>query len=315
MTFAFLPITLLLTALPVHVEAELCPSGREIETALASLLPASPNRAPPDLARVFRQGKLLRIELVDKNGALIGERSLDDSDRCAELAVQVAVVIASLATDVHPEFSRPAPEVPPPLPAPPPAPPPVYVPLPRPAPRASFDLAAGASLSFPGSVAVGGSFAAIWIPRTTGLGVRLSAGTETTRSIELGEGRQATWRRWTATSEGDWRYCRGALVLDVHAGLAWTLLHADGSGFPSNASDSSFAPGTYAGARLSWWPTTHVATWLGLDGTYWLLRQLVTATVDTPGQQVPRFSAMASLGLALGRSAKQPLGSVGPAAQ
>jgi hypothetical protein len=312
MTFALLPITLLLTASPVLVEAEICPSGREIETALASLLSASPSPAPPDVARVFRQGKLLRIELVDRNGALIGERSLDDSDRCAELAVQVAVVIASLLTDVHPEFSRPPHDVPPPA-----APPPVPAPAPpaQAVRRASFDVAAGASFSLPGSVAIGGSLATIWIPRSTGLGLRLSAGTETTRRADFGEGRQATWRRWTATSEGDFRHARRALLLDIHAGLAWTLLHADGAGFPSNASDSSFAPGAHAGARLSWWPTTHVAIWLGLDGTYWLLRQFVTPALDTPGQQVPRFSVMASLGLALGRSAQQPLGSAGPAAQ
>src|SRR5512146_2269582 len=116
MTVALLPITLLLLAGPVQVEAELCPSRHEIETALSSLLPASPDARPPDLARVFRQERSLRIELLDPNGVLIGGRSLDDSDRCTELAMQVAVVIASLATDVHPAFPVPGQEAPAPSP-------------------------------------------------------------------------------------------------------------------------------------------------------------------------------------------------------
>ncbi len=294
-----LPVTLLLTALPVHVEAEHCPSGQDIETALSSLLPAAPAARPPDVAHVFRQDKLLRIELVDENGVLIGARSLDHSDRCAELAVQVAVVIASLATDDHPVFSLPTQEVPSPSPPTPAMP----APAPQTVARASFDVAAGVSLSYADAFAVGGSLAAVWIPRATGLGLRLSAGTEDTRSMSFGEGKQATWARSTATTEADWRHGRGRLTMDVHAGLAWTLLHAGGSGFSSNASDDSFSPGTHAGVRVSWWLTPHAAVWLGMDATYWLVRQSVTDTPAAAGRQVPGFSALASLGLALGRSA------------
>lgn len=311
MTFALLPLTLLLAASPVHVEAELCPSRQDIEAALSSLLPDSPSTRPPDVARVSRQGKLLHTELVDPNGVLIGARSLDDSDRCAELAVQAAVVIASLASDVHPAFSLPAQEPPPPSPSAPANP----VPAPRPIARASFDVAGGVTLSYADTFAVGGALAAIWIPRATGFGLRLSGTTETTRSMAFGEGQRATWARWTASTEADWRYSRGHLMVDVHAGLAWTLLHARGSGFSSDASDDSFSPGALAGARLSRWLGRYAAVWFGLDATSWLVRQSVTDSPAMAGQRVPGFSAMASLGLALGRSVDHALGSAAAGAQ
>jgi hypothetical protein len=301
MTAALLPITLLLLAGPVEVEAELCPSRHDIETALSSLLPASQDTRPPDVARVFRQGRLLRIELTDPNGVLIGGRSLTDSDHCTELAMQVAVVIASLATDVHPAFHVPGQEAPAPSPRASESPSATPAPLPPPAVRSSFDLAAGVTLSYSDSFALGGLLAGIWIPRATGFGIRVSAGTETTRSVNLGEPGQALWARWTATTEADWRYGRGRLTLDVHAGLAWTLLHADGSGFRNNASDNSFSPGTLAGARLSWGLTTHTAAWLGLDVTGWIIRQSVTDAPARDGHLVPRYSVLASLGVALGR--------------
>jgi hypothetical protein len=301
MTVALLPITLLLLAGPVKVEAELCPSRHDIETALSSLLPASQDARPPDVAHVFRQGRFLRIELLDPNGVLIGGRSLDDSDHCTELAMQVAVVIASLTTDVHPAFPVPGQEAPSPSPRPSDSPSATPVSPSPPVARSSFDVAAGVSLSYSDSFALGGLLAGIWIPRATGFGFRVSAGTETTRSTSLSDGGQALWARWTATTEADWRHGRGRLVMDVHAGLAWTLLHADGSGFPLNASDSSFSPGTLAGARLSWGLTTHTAAWLGVDVTAWIVRQSVTDTPARAGQQVPRYSVLASLGVALGR--------------
>jgi hypothetical protein len=315
MTIALLPITLLLLAGPVQVEAELCPSRHDIESALSSLLPAAQEARPPDVARVFRQGRLLRVELVDPKGVLIGGRSLDDSDRCTELAMQVAVVIASLATDVHPAFHVPGQEAPSTSPDASDSPAATPAPHPQPVVPSSFDVAAGLSLSYSDSFALGGLLAGTWIPWATGFGFRVSAGTETTRSASLGEGKQASWARWTATTEADWRLGHGRLMLDVHAGLAWTLLHADGSGFPNNASDNSLSPGTLAGARLSWGLTTHTAVWLGLDVTSWIVRQSVTDTPARDGQQVPRFSVLASLGVALGRFNNQPLGSPGLGAQ
>jgi hypothetical protein len=314
MTVALLPIMLLLLAGPVQIEAELCPSRHDIETALSSLLPASQEGRPPDVAHVFRQGRLLRIDLVDPSGAFIGGRSLDDSDRCAELAMQAAVVIASLVTDVHPVFPVRGQEAPSSSPRASGAPSATPAALPQSVVRSSFDVAAGASLSYSDSFALGGLLAGIWIPRATGFGIRVSAGTETTRPVSLGQGK-ASWARWTATTEADWRHGRDRLMMDVHAGLAWTLLHAHGSGFSNNASDSSFSPGALAGARLSWGLTAHTAAWLGLDVTGWIVRQSVTDTPARAGQQVPRYSVLASLGVALGRLNNQPLGSTGLGAQ
>ena len=308
---ALLSSALLLTASAVEVHSEFCPAARDIENALEAMLPASSDAGPSDVARVFRRHKRIQIELSNREGALIGERSIDDSDRCNELAIQIAVVLASLVSDVHPEFSAPPPE-------------------PKrdasaaktegnrpPSTRAisSFDVAAGASMSYASSIAWGGGLAATWIPHSTGIGLRVSAGTESARSVDLGDDKQAIWRRWTVTSEADWRLGHGHTVLDVHAGLAWTLLAANGSGFPQNESQTSLAPGAEAGIRLSWWTTRHLSAWVGLEGTYWLRRQLVSPSQEVAGREIPRYSVLASLGLALGRSGVLPLGFQVPAAQ
>jgi hypothetical protein len=306
MMLALLSTTLLLTASAVHVEADICPSAGDIENALAPLLPVSPDHGPWGMARVSRQGKRLQIELVNRDGVLVGERTIDDSDRCAELAVQAALVIANWASDVHPEFARPAPDLPAQVGKTAAAPEP---------PRAAFDIAAGAGLSYADALAGGGTLATTWISRGAGLGLRISVGTETARSSELGDGKQAIWRRWTAMTEADWRSSHRTLALDAHAGLAFTLLAANGSGFLQNESLTSPSPGLGAGLRLSWWTAPRFAVWLGFEATYWLRRQFVSTSPDVPGQQIPRYSAMASIGLAVGRGAIPPLGSEGLAAQ
>jgi hypothetical protein len=306
MMLALLSTTLLLTASAVHVEADICPSARDIENALASMLPASPDGAQVGVARVSRQGKRLLVDLVNREGVLVGERTFEDSDRCAELALQAAVVIANWVSDVHPEFARPAPELPTPKAAPR---------APAHPPQAAFEIAGGASLSYADGLAVGGSLAGLWLPRAAGLGLRISAGTETTRASELGDGKRAIWRRWTATAEADWRSSRQRLALDTHAGLAFALLAANGAGFPENESLTSASPGLQAGIRLSWWTTPRFAVWLGLDATYWLRRQFVSSSPAIPGQQIPRYAAMTSLGLAFGRGPQPALGSEVLAAQ
>jgi hypothetical protein len=71
---------------PVQVMHDGCPSGAEVELALSSMI-ASPTATPAnrDIAKLERQPDKLRVELVDADGVVIGERTLDGTASCAEL--------------------------------------------------------------------------------------------------------------------------------------------------------------------------------------------------------------------------------------
>jgi hypothetical protein len=299
MTLAALYAALVLAALPVRVEATACPSGAEVESALLSMLPSLPTTTRPDVARVVRRDRSLLIELVSPDAAVIAERTLDLDGSCADLAAVVAVVIASWESDVRPEFTRSHAELP--LAASP-AKAVDGAATSRRQALASYDVALGPSLSFASSSAAGGMLAGTWVPRGTGLGLRLFAAGETTRTVDLGSG-QARWRRWIGSVETDWRFVRGRAAVDVHAGLALGWLSAAGIDFPQNQSQLSFSPGATVGVRWSWWTTRHLAVWLDLMGLYWSRSQTIHGDPVVVQREVPHFQGLASVGLALGQIA------------
>jgi hypothetical protein len=198
MMLAALSAALVLAAAPVRVKSESCPSGAQVEQALASMLSPVPDATRPDVARVLKHGKGLQIELVNPDAAVVAERALDMDGSCADLPAAVAVVIATWESDVHPEFSRSHAEA---------SPASIAERTPeRPAARlspssANYDVAIGPSLSLAGSFAAGGELVGTWVPLGTGLGVRLFAAGEDTRTIDLGVG-QARWRRWMGSKVG-----------------------------------------------------------------------------------------------------------------
>jgi hypothetical protein len=289
---AALAPALVFAALPVRVESSACPSGAEVEEALAALLPAASDGASPDVARVQRRDGKLRIELVDANASVIAERELDASGSCTDLARLVAVVIGSWEGDAHAEITRPHAEPPAPV---------APMPAVRPSASMAYDLALGASLSLAGAPAAGGTLAMVGLPWGLGPGLRLSAGGEAARTLDLGQG-QVRWRRWMGGVEFDWRLAKGSLVLDLHGGLGLGWLSASGVGFSQNLSIGAFSPAAIAGARLSWWITRHFAAWLDLGGLYWTRSQSVYTQPDRHEQKVPQLLGLASLGLALGRA-------------
>ena len=282
----------LLAALPVRVESEACPSGAEVEDALAAILPAVSGAAAPNVARVRRRDGRLRIELVDAEATVIAERELDGAGSCSDLAKLAAVVIGSWQSDGHPEIIRPPAELSP-------APVAAMPATPRSASMA-YDLALGASLSLAGSAAAGGMLAMIWVPRGAGPGLRLFAAGEAARTLDLGVG-QARWRRWMGAAEFDWRLAKGSLVLDLHGGLALGWFVASGVGFPENLLISSASAAATAGARLSWWLTHWFATWLDLGGLCWTRGQTVYSQPSGSAREIPQLLGVASIGLAFGR--------------
>jgi hypothetical protein len=305
-----LSAALILSALPVQVEAESCPSGPEVEQALASMLPSVPSSARQDVAHVSRVDRELRIDLVNPEAAVMAERSLDVEGSCAELAAVAAVVIATWESDVHPEFAR-SPEEPilvspdnnaseePTTPILRPILPPI---LPAPA---AYDIALGPSLSLAGSLVAGGTLTGTWTVRGSGWGLHVLAAGESTRTIDLGQG-QAQWRRWMGGLEPAWRVVRGRTALDFHAGLALGWLSAAGVNFPGkNESQASVSPGVTLGIRSSWEVTRHLAICLDLAGLYWTRSQTVSSTSVGSQREVPHFQALAGVGLALRQSASR----------
>ena len=287
------------TFLPVRVQSDTCPSGDEVERALEPMLPPLARAGRPDWAHIVRQGSLLQIELINPDGAVIVQRSIDNAGSCAGLAEIVAVVIASWESDVHPEFSRPQAEI-----AAAPAAP-ASTPLPTEATRAapaSYDVAGGGGLSVADSAVLAGVITGVWVPRGTGLGGHLLVLGERDHGTTLGTGR-AEWHRWSASAGLDWRGTRGKVALDLHGGLALALLVGNGSGFSPSHSARSWTPGLGAGARASLWASRHVAVWLSVTGFYWQRSQVLT-TGSTPvvEREVPHFQWLASFGLAVGRA-------------
>jgi hypothetical protein len=288
-------------ALPVQVESAACPSGGEVEQALATMLPPVNGEIQPYVAHVQRQDKRLHVELVGPDAVVIAERWIDDSGACLDLAELIAVVIASWESDVHPAFTRPHAE-------------PVPVPVPEqtaaqpvpsaPAASAFYEVGAGAALSWSGSTAAAGILAASFVPFGAGPGLHLSAAVESARALDLAPGNppgQATWRRWTGNAEFDWRLPRRAWALDFHGGLAFGWLAAKGVGFSENSSGYSFSSGGVTGARVSRQATRHISVWLELTATYWPRKQLVYAQPNADQQEIPHYQGLATIGLSIGR--------------
>jgi len=243
------------------------------------------------LARVQHQAGRLHVELLDAAGSVLAERDFDGDRPCAEQANLAAVFIASWESEVHPEFARPHAEPPALAPAPPESS--VLVP-------SAWELAPGVSLGVAGSLAIGASLGAGWFPRGVGLGLDLLLSGESARTADLGTGR-ARWRRWTASPEAAWRWARGRLALDAHAGVTLAWLVAGGVDFQRNETQQSFAVADTAGLRSAWWLSRHIAAWVDLRGFYFTKSDLLMGEPSKARAEVPRAGGILSIGAAFGR--------------
>jgi len=289
----------------VQVVADGCPSGDEVQVALASMLaPAGDAPTGRDVAKLERRSDRLRVQLLDPEGVVIAERTLDAGAPCAELARMAAIVIASWESDVHPEFVRQPTEIArveraPTLPARPgPAP------TPAPSVSAAYDVAAGVTLGQADTVAAGGSVGAVWFPRGVGLGLWVLGAGDMTRTISVGT-HEARWRRWTANLELAQRWARDRFVLDAHAGGTLGWITTEGVDYTTNQSASAVSFGGTAGIRTAWWISRRAAFWVDLRGFYFPRRDSIYgtgggATVDETA--VPSWGTIASVGAALGRA-------------
>jgi hypothetical protein len=288
---------------PVQVVHDRCPSGPEVELALASLLTSpSATAAARDVATLERRSEALHVELVDTDGVVIAERSLDGGASCAELARMAAIVIASWESDVHPEFARQPGEIVarPERPAPPAPAPPAVVP----APPLSYDVAAGVALGEADTLAAGASIGAAWFPRGIGFGLWTLAAVDRDRTIAVGT-HEARWRRWTAGLELARRWARAGLALDAHAGATLGWIATEGVDYTQNRSASAVSLGGTAGIRAAWWLSRHAAFWIDLRGFYFPRQDAIYGTsggATADQAPIPGAGGIASLGVALGRA-------------
>jgi hypothetical protein len=289
MVSAALASMLLLAVSPVQVESEDCPSGVEVEQMLAAMLPSVPDTARRDVARVKKRALGLRIELLQPDGGVIAERSLERQGSCRELAEFAATTIARWEGDAHPELLRPnADSTPGPS---------IELPTAQRAHPGAYDAALGGSLSYAGSLAAGAVLALTWIPGASGLGVRVLGSTDMERTVDLDVGR-ARWRRWTGSAELDWRL--SGLPLDFHGGVALGWLTTRGLDALDVHRTASFSPAATLGTRLAWWMTRQLALWLDVSGYTWIRSQKMYADPPAREQEISRWQGVASAGLAIG---------------
>ena len=242
---------------PVEVVDDGCPSGEEVELALASMLTTSgATPANRDVAKLERRAGKLHVELVDPEGVVIAERTIDGGASCAELARMAAIVIASWESDVHPEFVRQPGDIPRVERSRPPEKP-IATAAPAPA-AAAYDIAAGVTLGQADTVAAGGSVGAAWFPRSVGLGLWLLAAGDQARTIAVGA-HEARWRRLTASFELAHRWAPMGLVVDAHGGPTLGWISTEGVDYVQNRSDSAVSLGGTAGIRTAWWLSRRAA--------------------------------------------------------
>jgi len=285
---------------PVRVVDDGCPSGAEVELALASMLTSS--GTPPksrDVAKLERGPDKLRVELADPEGIVIAERTFNGGASCAELGRMAAIVIASWESDVHPEFARQPAEIVRSEPSR--APEELLTPARSPA---AYDVAAGVTFGQADTPAAGASIGGAWFPRGVGLGLWILGTGDLARTIAVGA-HEARWRRWSASLELARRWERRGFMLDGHGGLILGWLATEGIDYTQNRADSTVSLGVTAGIRTARWVSRLAAVWIDLRGFYFprqdsLYGSLAGATVEEAA--VPSWGGIVSIGVALGRA-------------
>lgn len=252
-----------------------CPSPAELAAQLDRTVPDSawPKGAQ---VRLERQNGLLKVSLFDGEGTLLGQRELDATGTCQQLAAASAVVLATWLNEPLPTDIA----LPPPTPKEPPG------------SSIDFDAAAGLTGSIIGGPpAIGAMLTAAAAFKPEGLGGRLTIGIFGPRALLLGDG-VVIWqriglglgghRRWAPE---DWR-----LDLSLEAFAALTALNGDEQ--TADATRTGFDYGLSAGVRA-----LKGGLWFGLFGYGWPKPNAVSA----PGgsAKLPQFELLFAAGVAV----------------
>jgi hypothetical protein len=270
-----------------------CPSPAEVAVQLAPLLPAS--AMVPNIALLETRGSSVHIVLSSSDGDRIGERQLERSGTCDELAAAAAVVIATWQTAVRREFVTPLPS--------PPAGQAHASRKPASSPAATkrmegeVDVGLGMSFDMVGHAAAGAL--GIWLaPAGFWGGLRVSAMLSGWRQEELGEG-HLRWTRWALLLGPEARLLAGPAVASVRLQAAFGILRLTGGGFEENRSHQAPALAVGSGLRVAlrsvgWRP------WIGLEGLFWPRAETAGEIPGGSTFRIPRWQMVLGGGVAVG---------------
>jgi hypothetical protein len=282
-----------------------CPTPPEVRARLAAMANAEGGETAvepaPHRAYLSRTEEVVHVELLDAEGTLLAERTLEPSDACGDLAEAIAVVLATWEARFNPELDT---KLVPLWPAPRPAPPPVVVMPSQPPPRRlRFDAGLGLLTSIArGEAVLGARLEGSLFPARPPLGLYAALGATATHTQSIDEpAGEAKWLRAALAVGPVYRLGLAALGLDVHAGGVLALLHVRGALLPNPASDTSLQLGLVVGVRGSWaWHD--VAAWVGTDLlVYPGDDRLTIGNYDGDVGHLPRLEVQIAAGVGLGR--------------
>lgn len=272
-----------------------CPSAAEVSTRVGELLPGATNPASdqePDVVLLDEGNAGLRISMRGADGSLRGQRLLEPTASCSDLAAAAAVVIAVWQSEAHPEFTSridagalPAPAV---------------------AASITYDLGAALLWSVAGTAqnsvgAPGATMVATWTAGATAaltrFGLRAAFSGTTEREHPLSSG-AARWRRLTLALGPQIRFAEASRrwSLDVHAAALGARLSVRGVNFAMNLPSSALEPGVGAGTRLML-HQGRAAVWLELTLARWLREQFAVANPGASSTLLPRLEGQVALGV------------------
>jgi hypothetical protein len=276
-----------------------CPDPSEVSRRLAQISPAADPFAPAERrARVSRDQRAVHVELLDAAGERLGDRDLDAGEGCDDLAQAVAVVIAAWQAELDPRVVSRV-DLPPPARTTPIAS--AVAATPR-GSTPSFDLGLGLLASVTGGQVSAGARVEGWIAPPGGhLGLGVAVSGATARSEPVGPLTGAA--RWTRVALGagpEARFEAGRTLLGAHAQLLAGVLHVEGVGLETDASDTTVQLGAGAGVQIGR-PWGNATPWIGVDVLYWPGHDRLEIAGQAAQGELPHLEVQVALGLSLGR--------------
>jgi hypothetical protein len=274
-----------------------CPDPVEVSRRLAQIAPAGAPDGTAGRARLSRGGNVLHVELLTTAGERLGQRDLAASESCDDLAAAVAIVLAAWEAELSPSVTSHV-DLPPS--ASPAATSTAAPPTPTSGP--SFDLGLGLIASMTGGQVAPGARLGGWLARGgghLGLGVTLSAATSRSEPVG-GQSGAARWLRAALGLGPDLRTDVGKTLFGAHAQVLAALLHVEGVGLPTTASDTSPQLGMGAGVQVGR-PWGNATPWIGADVLYWPGHDRLQIAGLAAEGELPHLEIQVALGLSLGR--------------
>jgi hypothetical protein len=286
-------VLVLLAALALEIHATGgCPAAADVERQLAPLLGAEAAQRDVATIEAGADGSV-SLTLADASGQPIGARALPRARSCDDQAKAVAVTLAVLEAELHPQVSlgldRLAPE---PLPAA------VAVarPAPPPAPARELALGAGAYVDRQaGSWAPGARLELALGPVGSRWRARIAAAAVGRHELDVAPGQASWWRGFVQLgADIDVARTRRA-AFTLGAGALGGVVSIAGAGFTVDRSTRSFDLGAEARARFSV-RAGRARLWLGAAIEGWARRQSLDLNGGTSGAALPRVAPVAAAG-------------------